>query len=87
MKFYWVRNFVSLLLAGLAAMSIVACSAITPTPIAAVSLFPDTQPGSGWQRVVAPGWSDQAGFSLMLPPGWELNELQGVDSYVGEGTV
>ena len=24
------------------------------------------------------------GFSLRLPPGWELNELQGIDSYVGE---
>lgn len=24
------------------------------------------------------------GFSLHLPPGWQLNELQGIDSYVGE---
>ena len=24
------------------------------------------------------------GFSLSLPPGWQLNEFQGVDSYVGE---
>ena len=34
----------------------------------------------------APGWSDQPGFSLLLPPGWALNELQGIDSYVGEVT-
>ena len=32
----------------------------------------------------AQGWESQPGFSLRLPPGWELNELQGIDSYVGE---
>ena len=60
-----------------------ACTAATPTP----SLpFPDARPGPDWTRVVAPGWSSQRGFSLMLPPGWELNELQGIDSYIGEVT-
>ena len=44
------------------------------------------QPGPDWTRVEAPGWSDQQGFSLLLPPGWALNELQGIDSYVGEVT-
>ena len=44
------------------------------------------QPGPDWTRVEAPGWSDQPGFSLLLPPGWALNELQGIDSYVGEVT-
>ena len=42
--------------------------------------------GPDWTRVEAPGWSDQQGFSLLLPPGWALNELQGIDSYVGEVT-
>ena len=31
-----------------------------------------------------PGWAYVPGFSLRLPLGWELNELQGIDSYVGE---
>ena len=31
-----------------------------------------------------PGWAGQPGFSLQLPHGWELKELQGIDSYVGE---
>ena len=44
------------------------------------------QPGPDWTRVEAPGWSDQQGFSLLLPPGWALNELQGIDSYGGEVT-
>ena len=32
-----------------------------------------------WKLVEGPG-----GFSLRLPQGWQLNELQGIDSYVGE---
>ena len=44
----------------------------------------DAQPLPEWQEVVAPGWPSQPGFSLCLPPGWTLNELQGIDSYVGE---
>ena len=37
-----------------------------------------------WKRVEVPGWPGQLGFSLQLPHGWELKELQGIDSYVGE---
>ena len=35
-----------------------------------------------WKLVEASGWP--GGFSLRLPKGWQLNELQGIDSYVGE---
>ena len=35
-----------------------------------------------WKLVEASAWS--GGFSLRLPQGWQLNELQGIDSYVGE---
>ena len=35
-----------------------------------------------WDLVEVPGWPD--GFSLRLPQGWILHELQGIDSYVGE---
>ena len=35
-----------------------------------------------WKLVEASGWP--GGFSLRLPQEWQLNELQGVDSYVGE---
>ena len=45
---------------------------------------PGTQIPSGLTLVEARGWDGQAGFSLQLPPGWKLNELQGIDSYVGE---
>ena len=35
-----------------------------------------------WKLVEASG--GPGGFSLRLPQGWQLNELQGIDSYVGE---
>ena len=35
-----------------------------------------------WVLVEASDWT--GGVSLRLPPGWQLNELQGLDSYVGE---
>ena len=35
-----------------------------------------------WKLVEVSGWP--GGFSLRLPQGWQLNELQGIDSYVGE---
>ena len=35
-----------------------------------------------WKLVEASGWT--GGFSLRLPRRWQLNELQGIDSYVGE---
>ena len=44
------------------------------------------QPAPDWRVVGAPGRPSQPGLSLQLPPGWELNELQGIDSHVGEVT-
>ena len=38
----------------------------------------------GWNEVEALGYPSQPGFALKLPEGWELRELQGIDSYVGE---
>ena len=35
-----------------------------------------------WDLVEASGWT--SGFSLRLPQEWQLHELQGIDSYVGE---
>ena len=35
-----------------------------------------------WKLVEVSAWP--GGFSLRLPQGWQLNELQGIDSYVGE---
>ena len=69
-----------------AVLLLAGCNAGTPTPTGAPFPFPDAQPGPDWTQAVAPGWSDQARFSLMLPPGWKLEELQGIDSYVGEVT-
>ncbi|MDP3062897.1 MAG: hypothetical protein Q8O40_06780, partial [Chloroflexota bacterium] len=39
---------------------------------------------SDWERAVVPGWESQPAFALRLPRGWDVNELQGIDSYVGE---
>ena len=86
MNFNTIRNSLIPALAALAALLLTACNAASSTPAPSPSFFPDSQPGSDWTRVVAPGWPDQAGFSLMLPPGWALNLLQGIDSYVGELT-
>jgi hypothetical protein len=49
-------------------------------------LAPTSQPNftEGWKEVEAPGWDSQPGFALKLPQDWELRELQGIDSYVGE---
>ena len=44
----------------------------------------DAHPMPEWRLVDVPGWKSHAGFSLRLPPGWELNESRGTDSYVGE---
>ena len=43
---------------------------------------PEHDVGDDWKLVEASGWP--GGFSLLLPQGWQLNELQGIDSYVGE---
>ena len=42
----------------------------------------DLDAANEWELVEVSGWP--GGFSLRLPPGWQLNELQGIDSYVGE---
>ena len=73
-------------LAALAVMVLAGCVSVSPTPSTSNGLFPDARPGSEWTPAEAPGWSNRTGFSLMLPPGWKLNELQGIDSYVGEVT-
>lgn len=46
----------------------------------------ETQPvpsPQDWPTAYADGF-DGYGFSLRLPPSWQLRKLQGVDSYVGE---
>ncbi len=40
----------------------------------------------GWTQVEARSSPGRAGFSVYLPPGWKLRNLQGIDSYVGEIT-
>ena len=71
---------------AMAAMVLAGCVTGSPTPSTPSGLFPDARPSSEWTPAKAPGWSNRTGFSLMLPPGWKLNELQGIDSYVGEVT-
>ena len=76
-------------LVSLAVLSLVLTTAIV---IAAFSLTGDDSNSSGqsfeqsvpadWQLVEASPWS--GGFSIYLPPGWELIELRGIDSYIGE---
>ena len=56
----------------------------TVLPSGTLQLFPSAQPSPDWTLVEAPGWAYVPGFSLRLPPGWELHELQGIYSYVGE---
>ena len=56
----------------------------TVLPSGTLRLFPSAQPSPDWTLVEAPGWAYVPGFLLRLPPGWELNELQGIYSYVGE---
>lgn len=46
--------------------------------------FADAQPQSNWRIVEVTGLPNLPGFSLSLPFGWELHELQGIDSYLGE---
>lgn len=57
-----------------------------PTSSAAGNPILAYRPGivQGWQEVEAPGYPSQPGFAMKLPPGWELRERQGIDSYVGE---
>lgn len=62
----------------------------TGRSVSVIGLIPhtvaDAQPSAEWRLVDVPGWPNQAGFSLRLPPGWELNELKGTDPY-GPGLV
>ncbi len=82
-NFYvWALGIVAALLVAACGVPQIASPMATPGPV----LFPEAQPDANWTRVEARGWPDQAGFSVMLPPGWRLDELQGVDSYVGEIT-
>ena len=53
-------------------------------PNEALQSFGNAQTQPDWRKVEVPGWPSQRGFSLRMPPGWELNELRGIDSYVGE---
>ena len=46
--------------------------------------FADAQPQANWRIVEVPGLPNLPGFYLGLPFGWELHELQGIDSYLGE---
>ena len=42
--------------------------------------FPNAQPSPAWESAEVTGGPSGGGFSVMLPPGWVLEELQGVDS-------
>ena len=57
-------------------------------PVSVIGVIPytvtDAQPAADWQLVLAPSGSSPARFSLRLPPGWELNEFQGINPYRGE---
>ena len=47
-------------------------------------LFEGVEPGADWQRIEAR--TGLRGLSLLLPPGWEYVQRQGIDSFVGEFT-
>ena len=49
-----------------------------------IRLTLDAQPSPDWTVVNVPGWESQRGFHLRLPPGWQVVQTQGIDSYVGE---
>ena len=61
-----------------------------PTPSAAepdgtvTGLIPQSDGTEDWKEALAPRWTSQPGFTLRLPQSWELRELRGIDSYVGE---
>ena len=50
----------------------------------AIRLTLDAQPSPDWTIVNVPGWKNQQGFRLRVPPGWLVKQTQGIDSYVGE---
>ena len=47
-------------------------------------IYRDAQPGADWRMVEVPGRPGEAGFSMRLPPGWELSVMRVVDGYAGE---
>ena len=72
---------IKLMALAMVVLALAACTAF-PTVRPRIS---STQTPPAWTLVEAPGWGARyPGFSLHLPPGWELYELQGIDSYVGE---
>ena len=74
----------TLLLAAAAACGGEPATDRTPTPTATatpIDVAPAQVPAN-WHLVAVPRGEPR--FSLRLPPGWQLNELQGIDSIVGE---
>ena len=56
------------------------------------STFAEAKPSPAWRVVEIPGRPNQGGFTLQMPPGWELNVLKEIDyikyyegEIVGEG--
>ena len=60
----------------------------TGKSVSIIGLIPhtvaDAQHSPDWRIVEVPGGPSQVGFSLRLPPGWELGVTQGVALYEGE---
>ncbi len=63
----------------------------TGKSVSIIGLIPhtvaDAQPSPDWRVVEVPGWPDQGGFTLQLPPRWELNvikEIEYIEYYEGE---
>ena len=74
----------TLLLAAVAACGGEPATDRTPTPTATATptdVAPAQVPAD-WHLIEVPRGEPR--FSLTLPPGWQLNELQGIDSIVGE---
>ena len=44
----------------------------------------DTKPKADWRVVEGPEWASRRPFSLQLPPGWELNVLEGLGPNPGK---
>ena len=55
-----------------------------PPGAATEMLFPDAQPSPDWTLSDVSSSGSSGGFSIMLPPDWEMMELQGIYSLVGE---
>ncbi len=44
----------------------------------------DTKPAADWRVAEGPSWPSRQGFSLQLPPGWELRVLEGLGPHPGK---